>query len=120
MSNTCLTSAFKPTFEISRCCVTQTQRCVRLRVRGRDAIQAVCTIRAELRSSSVRNCPKKEFFLHAVSKGLPIRPDNSFREFVNARSFGAGGAPLLFWVDVQPPRPPAAASPCTLYGAGAV
>src|SRR5215469_2588744 len=35
-----------------------TQPCARLRVTREDANQRVCTIRAELRSSTVRNCPK--------------------------------------------------------------
>jgi len=36
----------------------------------------ICTNRAELRSSSVRNCPKEPFFLHASSKkeDHPSRP----------------------------------------------
>jgi hypothetical protein len=42
----------------SRLCAIPLQICVRLRVRGENANWAVCAIRAELRSSTVRICPK--------------------------------------------------------------
>jgi hypothetical protein len=51
-------NGFEPAFEISRCCVIPPQTCVRLRVRGENAIYALCMIRAELRSLTVRNVRK--------------------------------------------------------------
>src|SRR5260370_41707927 len=51
-------TGFEPTSKVSRLCAILPQTCVTLRVRGEKANQAVCTNRAELRSSSVRFCPK--------------------------------------------------------------
>ena len=51
-------TGFEPTFGISRPCAILTETCANQRVRGRNVNRPLCTIRAELRSSSVRNCPK--------------------------------------------------------------
>ena len=53
-------TGFEPTLNVSRLCAIPSQTCARLRVRGENANQPVCTDRAELRSSSVRFCPKKQ------------------------------------------------------------
>jgi hypothetical protein len=52
-------TGFEPTFEISRCRAISAQIYGRLRVKRENANRAGCTIRAQLRSSSVRFCPKK-------------------------------------------------------------
>jgi hypothetical protein len=46
--------------KVSRLCAIPPQTCGMLRARGENANQPVCTIRAELRSSSVRICPNKQ------------------------------------------------------------
>ena len=53
-------TGFEPTFEISRYCAISAQICSRLRVRGKNAGQPLCTIRAQLRSQTVRFCPKRQ------------------------------------------------------------
>jgi hypothetical protein len=51
----------EPTLNISRSCAIPSQICARLRVTAEIANQVVCTNRAELRSSTVRICPKPLF-----------------------------------------------------------
>src|SRR5438034_1654182 len=53
-------TGFEPTFEISQCCAIPLQIYARLRVTRENANPPLCTNRAELRSSSVRICPKKQ------------------------------------------------------------
>jgi len=53
-------TGFEPNLKFSRLCAIPLQTCSMLRVRGQNTNQAVCTNRAELRSSSVRICPKKQ------------------------------------------------------------
>ena len=58
MKTSATLTGFEPAFELSRCCAIPTQVCAMLRVRWENENQPVCTIRAELRNSSVRFCPK--------------------------------------------------------------
>jgi len=60
-------TGFEPTLKFSRLCAILPQTCARLRVRGKNVKRVVCTNRAELRSSSVRICPKKIMTLSALS-----------------------------------------------------
>src|SRR5439155_15277800 len=46
-------TGFEPNLKFSRLCAIPLQTCSMLRVRGQNTNQAVCTNRAELRSSSV-------------------------------------------------------------------
>jgi hypothetical protein len=50
-------NGIRPNLNFSRLCAIASQTCARLRVREENANQGICTIRAELRSSSVRLCP---------------------------------------------------------------
>jgi hypothetical protein len=53
-------SACHTDLTFSRLCTIPQQTCVRLRVRGENANRADCTNRAQLRSPSVRICPKSQ------------------------------------------------------------
>src|SRR5439155_25836903 len=75
---------FEPTIEICGSCAISAQKCARLRVTRENAHQAVCIIRAELRSSSVRICPKAvgSFCATVFSLANPSEADlRDFRRF---------------------------------------
>ena len=71
-------TGFEPTLKFSRLCAIPPQTCARLRVRGENANQPVCTNRAELRSSSVRICPKTIGRFYGACFGKPSQRARGF------------------------------------------
>ena len=71
-------TGFEPTLNFSRLCAIPSQTCARLHVRGESANQSICTIRAELRSSSVRNCPKTIGRFYGACFGKPSQRARGF------------------------------------------
>ena len=73
-------TGIEPIFEVSRYCAIPAQICSRLRVRGENANRLVCTIRAGLRSSNVRICPKTS---EGCKDPLFVRPSSPVFRYEN-------------------------------------